>query len=512
MSAKPTRRKFLKAAGAGAAWIALTSALPGCESDRRPRATASPARSSGSSTAGSGYVRNFRSRPDLHPPTIDVVTHPHHTAPGYIFVAPKNGPEEHSPNQDGPLILDNSGEPVWFHPLQSEDEDTMDFKMQYFRGEPVLTFWEGHHTGYGQGEYVILDSSYREIRRLRAGNGYEGDHHEFLISPQDTALISIYAKVGGMDLSSFGGSKNRRVLEGIVQELDIESGEVIFEWHSLEHVGVDESLTEPPKNPAFSFDYFHINSIDVDHDSNLLVSSRNTSAVYKIDRRSGEVLWRLGGKKSDFRMGRGTTTRYQHDARRQPDGTMTIFDNGDASKDDRSYGLVLEVDEEDMSATLVREYPHPEGRLVGTQGNVQVLPNDNVFIGWGSNPLFSEFGKDGELLFNARFPPQAESYRAFRFPWSGRPDDDPAVVAERGSDDEEVTLYVSWNGATEVASWQVLAGLSPEMLEPAVDASVPRDGFETAIRVQTTEPYVGVQARDRSGRVLGTSRAIRLMG
>src|SRR5215218_6957805 len=491
LSTKLTRRKFLKAAGAGAAWIALTSTL-GCESDRRPQATASPERPK--------YVRSFRSRPDLHPPTIDIVTQAHNdTAPGYIFLAPKNGPGEDSPSQDGPLILDNSGEPVWFHPLQNEDEDTMDFKVQYYKGEPVITFWEGHHTGYGRGEYVILDSSYREIKRVRAGNGYQGDHHEFLITPQDTALITIYGKVR-RDLSSVGGSKAGRVLDGIAQEIDIATGKVLFEWHSLEHVGLDDSYSKP-------FDYFHINSIDVDHDSNVLISSRNTCAVYKVDRQSGEILWRLGGKKSSFEMGPGTRTRYQHDARRQPDGTITIFDNGGVKKDDRSYGLVLELDEDEMSATLVREYPHPEGRLVGTQGSVQVLPNGNVFIGWGSNPLFSEFSRDGELLFDAAFPPLVESYRAFRFPWSGHPSDDPAVAVEAGSADE-LRLYASWNGATEVASWQVVAGSSPDKLEP-VGSGAPKAGFETAIRVNTSEPYVGVEARDGSGRVLGTSRAVK---
>src|SRR5215211_8575769 len=142
-------------------------------------------------------------------------------------------------------------------------------------------------------------------------------------------------------------------------------------------------------------------------------------------------------------MGPGTRTRYQHDARRQPDGTITIFDNGGVKKDDRSYGIVLELDEDEMSATLVREYPHPEGRLVGTQGSVQVLPNGNVFIGWGSNPLFSEFSRDGELLFDARFPPEVESYRAFRFPWVGHPsDEEPAIAVEAGSSDE-LRLYAS---------------------------------------------------------------------
>jgi hypothetical protein len=138
---------------------------------------------------------------------------------------------------------------------------------------------------------------------------------------------------------------------------------------------------------------------------------------------------------------------------------------------------------------------------------MQVLPNDNVFIGWGSNPLFSEYSRDGELLFNARFPPEVESYRAFRFPWSGQPDDDPAVAVERGSDDA-VTVYASWNGATEVASWQMLAGPSPDSLKP-VGGATPREGFETAITVHTAEHYAAVQAKDRSGRVLGTSKALK---
>jgi hypothetical protein len=451
-------------------------------------------------------VWTLRSRPDLRPPIIDVLTRAHDTAPGYIFVAPKNGPGEYSPAQDGPLILDDSGEPVWFDPLHNEDEDTMDFKMQYYRGEPVLTWWEGYHTGYGQGEYVIADTSYREIRRVRAGNGYEGDHHEFLISPQQTALLDIYGKVR-RDLSSVGGPKDGTVLEGIVQEVDIETGEVLFEWHSLDHVGLDESYEVLPKNPKEAYDYFHINSIDVDHDSNLIVSARLTSTVYKVDRQGGEVIWRLGGKKSDFQMSQEARPRYQHDARRQADGTITIFDNGDLKIDDQSNGIVLELDEDEMRASLLRKYPQPEGKICGTQGNVQVLPGGNVFIGWGSNPHFSEFNREGELLFNASFPPEVESYRAFRFPWSGHPSEDPAVALEQGPGDE-VTVYTSWNGATEVASWQVLAGPSPDRLKSVGDAA-PREGFETAITVHSAEPYVAVQAKDSSGQVLGTSKALK---
>ena len=492
-----TRRRFLGALTAGTAWIALAGTL-GCEPEARTRAAASP--------KGQGPVRTFRSRPDLRPPAVTVNMDSSDTAPGYVFVSPKKGPGEEAPSEDAPLIVDNSGEPVWFHPLPSADEDAFNFEVQTYKGETVLTWWEGLHTGYGQGEYVIYDHAYREIKRFKAGNGYEGDHHEFLITPEDTALITIYSKQQ-MDLSSVGGPADGVVLDGIVQEIDIETGEVIFEWHSLDHITVDESLYNPPPDLESSFDYFHINSIDPLADGYLLISARRTSAVYKVDRKTGEVVWRLGGEKTDFDMGPGTRTDWQHDARYHPDGTITIFDNGGVSKDVQSRCIVVEIDEDAMSATLVGEYTHPDKILAETQGNMQVLPNGNVFVGWGSEPSFSEFSRDGKLLFDASFPTEVESYRAFRFPWKGQPQIPPALVAETGPEGD-VTLYVSWNGATEVATWQVLAGSGPEELEHV--GSAPRKGFETTITLQTNDPYVAVRAEDHTGKVLGTSRTIQL--
>jgi len=485
-----TRRRFLQAAAGSVAWAALGGSL-GCDPAPRARATAA------SSPAGQAW--SFRSRPDLRPPVIEVTTPARDTAPGRIFVAPKNGPDEDGPGQDGCMILGNDGQPIWLRLLQNEAMDMMNFKAQSYKGETVLTWWEGHHTGYGQGEYVICDHSYEEIARFTAGNGYEGDHHEFLITPEDTALITIYHKVPG-DSIPIGDPVDGNVLDGIVQEIDIESGEVIFEWHSLEHVGIDASYTKP-------FDYFHINSIDVFDEKHLLISSRNTSTVYKIDRKTGEIVWRLGGKKSDFQMGPGARTALQHDARRHPDGMITIFDNGYVTREVQSRGIAVEIDEDKMTATLAREYTHPDELLSDTQGSVQVLPNGNVFVGWGSAPVFSEFNHNGELLFSASFPTEGETYRAFRFPWSGQPTDDPAIVAELGADDE-VTIYASWNGATEVATWQVLAGSDPNKLESLASAS--RQGFETVITVHTTKPYIGLKAINSSGRVLGIATPIKL--
>ena len=484
LSRKFTRQEFLGVVGAG---IALLN-MPGCKEDRQ---------SHHSLPVQPSEVRSFRSRPELSPPAIEITAQAQDTAPGYVFVAPKKGA-----GQDGPMIVDDQGQLVWF----SKNRYATDFKVQTYQGELVLTWWEGKVVaGHGVGEYVIFDGSYHEIRRVRAGNGYQGDLHEFFITAEDTALLTAYVPTQ-TDLSLIGGPEDGAVWEGIAQELNLETGEVLFEWRSLEHVGVEETYREPLQNPGTPLDYFHINSIDIDFDGNFLISAKGTSAVYKVGRESGEILWRLGGKDSSFEMGPGTRIAYQHDARRQRDGTITIFDNGASPKvHEQSRGIVVELDMDGMSATLVREFTHPNKLISTSQGNVQVLPNANLFVGWGSAPYFSEFSHEGELLFDARFLGEAQSYRAFRFPWRGDPSDNPAVAVEQGPDDK-VTLYVSWNGATEVESWQVLAGSTPNHLKPV--GSAPRRGFETTVAVRTAEPYVAVLAKSASGKVLGTTKAV----
>ena len=505
LSAKFTRRRLLQSAGAGALWIALSN-LAGCTS-KHPPSGHSP--SGHSPSAGSGPA--WRSQPNLSPaPTVEVTTPAHDTAQGYIFVAPRGG--EAGPG--GPMILDDRGQAVWFSPVRGEDEFAMNFKVQNYLGRPVLT-WD-HHVVGGKEEYLILDFSYRKVATVHAGNGHRGNFHEFLISPQGTALITVYYKAHG-DLTPFGGPKNGVVYAGIAQEVDIESGEVLFEWQSLDHVGLGESYAKLGQISRPGLDYFHINSIDVDHDGNLLVSARNTWTVYKIDRKSGEIIWRLGGKNSDFEMGPGAHFAFQHDARRQPDGTISIFDNGKVIENGKSgkpkavegsRGIILRTDEAKMTATLVREYIHPHQQYSAVGGSMQVLPNGNVFIGWDpAEEDYSEFSKDGDLLFSARFSPRDKSYRAFRFPWSGRPKGQPAVAAERVSQGQ-VRVYVSWNGNTEVATWEVLAGPNPDRLKTVGSAS--KDNFETTITVHTAEPYVSVRARDSSNRVLGSTKVIKL--
>jgi hypothetical protein len=294
MSSRFTRRRFITAASAAAAYLALTATM-----GREPSERYSKMRSSrtqgvkplpGAPFPSEG-VWAFRSRPDLNPPVVEVAKEARDdTAPGYIFVAPEKG----GAGKGGSMILDDRGQVVWFHPLRGPYGRTMNFGTQTYQGTDVLTW------GQTPGKYVIFDSSYREIASFGAANGYNGDHHEFLISPQDTALITIYNAVP-QDLTSVGGTEDSVAWQGIVQELDIQTGEVLFEWQSIEHIGLEETYVTASEDHYPGIDYFHLNSIDVDHDNNLLVSARETSAVYKIDRKSGEIIWRLGAKRATSR-------------------------------------------------------------------------------------------------------------------------------------------------------------------------------------------------------------------
>jgi Arylsulfotransferase (ASST) len=236
-------------------------------------------------------------------------------------------------------------------------------------------------------------------------------------------------------------------------------------------------------------------------DGHLLVSARNTYAIYKIHRRTGRILWTLGGKRSDFRMGPGTQFAWAHDARRQADGTITIFDNAAAPRvRDESRGLVLEL--RGRRVRLQRAYTHPRDLSTHISAGVQRLPNGNAFIGWGATGFFSEHTRRGRMVFNASFTDlDNDTYRAYRFPWTGRPAGRPkAAVTRRGG---RVTVHASWNGATEVRRWRVLAGSSADALEPA--GTAPRRGFETAITIRTNEPAIAVEALGAGDEVLGRS-------
>jgi hypothetical protein len=445
--------------------------------------------------------QRFESRPDLRPPAMKVLAAEPGQAPGLVLMAPKRRGA-----QRGPAILDRNGELVWFSP-SPPGIIANDLRVQQYRGQPVLTWWEGKTNtgGYGRGTWVIADSSYREIARVRAGNGLHGDLHDMVLTARGTALLTIYDVVPA-DLSVVNSPFSKgEAVDSVIQEVDVASGRVLWQWRSLDHVALSESKSAPPKKRRWPYDYFHINSIAEDTDGNLLVSARNTWAIYKIDRKTGEVIWRLGGRRSDFALGPGALFAWQHDARRLPDGTISLFDNQATPRvGDESRGLVLDVDEEKRTATVVREFTHPDNVLSIAEGNAQSLPTGGMLLGWGIGRRVSEIGPDGSLLFDVRLPSDTDTYRAYRFPWTGKPARPPALAIRRTG--RRITAYASWNGATEVTDWELLAGPSPDELE--VIAREQRAGFETVIKATTWKRYVAVRALDEHGRPLATSRLV----
>jgi hypothetical protein len=477
-----TRRQLLRYAGVGAAGLTLTGAVGKLLGDAFASESAAPP------TAPA-----WHSRPDLRIPALTVARREQGVSGDPIFIAPYNAPNA----QAGAVIVDNAGEPIWEHPLA--DKVTTNFRVQSYRGSPVLTWWEGSiELGHGVGEYVIADAGYRTVRRVQAGRGLRGDLHEFVITPRDTALLTSYV-VTRADLSAVAGPREGTIQDAIFQEIDLATGAVLFEWHSLDHIPMQESYAPVTAD----WDFFHINSVDLDADGNFLVSARSTHTVYKIDR-SRTILWRLGGKYSNFRMGPGADFAWQHDARRRPDGTLTVFDNGATPAVERlSRGLILDLNEQAMTATLLHQYRHP-GILAGSQGSVQLLTNGNVFVGWGEAPHVSEFDRSGRMLFDAMLGKQYESYRAFRLPWTGRPAEIPALaVVRRG---RELTAYASWNGATDVDSWQLLAGTDTSDLRAV--SSVRATGFESALQIQADGPCFAAQPLDATGAALARSRVV----
>lgn len=444
-----------------------------------------------------GAIHRFVSRPDLEPPAITVVKPSAATAPGYLFLAPSSGP-----GQRGALIADDAGEVIWFHRTKAT---AMNLRAGRYRGRPVLTWWEGTtKNGLGEGEHVVADSSYREIVRFPAARGRGGDLHEFILTPQGTALITAWEVVTrSVDVN--GRKRRHPVVGGVVQELELPSGRLLFDWHSLDHVALEESHA----GIGPRFDYFHVNSIDIAPDGDLIVSARNTWAIYKISRKTGAIVWRLGGKRSDFTMGTGTVFAWQHDARSLGDGSrISLFDDGAAPPvEPQSRGLVLSLDHRRKRVTLLHKYVHHPGRLLAHyMGSTQILPNGNVLLGWGSEPYLTEFAQDGTMIYDAKLPRGGQNYRAVRFPWTGHPTQPPDVATRTNGG--TTTLYASWNGATELASWRVETGTSANAL--AAVATVPSHGFETQIALQQSAAYAAVTALDAAGRELATSRTIRI--
>lgn len=447
-----------------------------------------------------------------------------------------------------PMVLDHRGNLVW---MDDRFRQTMNLNMQRFDGRDYLTFWSGKKVeGYGQGFNYMLDSSYQVAYTVDAvGQDLHADLHEFRLTENGTALLTVYAMTE-IDLSPWGGPKRGWVLDGMVQEVDIKTGALLFEWRALDHFSISDSFLDVGdrgKSPEAAFDWFHINSVDKDSAGNYYISSRHLHNVFCVNS-SGDVVWQIGGKGNefkDFSGGAATDFSWQHHARWSlDDRTLTLFDNG-ASYDEvtgaASRGMVISLDLEQKTATLVSCYVHPRGYLSPSQGSFQILPppnsrkdqngsfqstdfsrpvssHDHLFVGYGEMPGWTEFSADGQVLCDVTFGSMVftkfgwvQSYRAMKAPWVGRPKTVPTLKVTHSI--FESTAYVSWNGATEVDSWRLESCKSHSESDTedgcrAIDQAA-KDGFETSFVLPAElGNFLRVAALDRHNNVLALSNVV----
>ncbi|CRG88308.1 hypothetical protein PISL3812_05337 [Talaromyces islandicus] len=476
----------------------------------------------------------FRSRPDLAPPRLNI-TIP--AAPGvetgYLFIAPFSSfpdSNSHGPRQAAPYIFRDDGDLVWsgygYYSIWSTN-----FQKSRWNGQDVIISFEGDHNpgyGHGHGHATFLDQQYETIRELRAGNHKLMDKHEFQVVDEKTALIQVYQPVA-RDLRKWGGNKQQQwIVDAIFQELDIETGKVIFEWSSLEHVSPDEAIL--PLNPgqagsgfnsSDAWDYFHINSVDKDSDGNYLISARDACSIHKVNGTSGEIIWRLAGKQSDFDLGPNADFCFQHHARfvaqEEDEEIISLYDNSAHGTEDGrghevhtnrfSQGKILRLNTQNWTATVVQAFAPPDGYdlLSKSQGSTQLLPNGNVIVNWGSSGALTEYLPNGTAIFHTSFDSDflglgVQNYRGYRFNWTGFPNEEPAIVAVQGK--AKTGVYVSWNGDTETKTWRFFqAGNDADKYL----GETPRTGFETVFWVPAGIQNIKAEAIGADGNVLRTT-------
>jgi hypothetical protein len=369
--------------------------------------------------------------------------------------------------------------------------------------------------------------------------------HEFQITRDDTALLALY-DTQPADLRIVGGPENGWIYDGVFQEVDVETNELLFQWRASDHFKFNDGyrgMEERGASEDVPWDFFHINSVDKDSRGNFLVSSRYMSCLTYVDGRTGDVLWRLGGRHNSFTDlsdGAATNMKWQHHARFQEDDSeevsdpesfskraITLFDNssrGKGATENTSRGLFIDIDEKNMTAQVRHEYWNPIPISSQSQGSVQVLDNGNILVGYGYNAAWTEFSKEGEVLCQVHFGPAGGfgdgnviSYRAFKHSWVGRPTSTPDVGFA------ESYVAASWNGATEVASWGLEGAVhgsnwirnDDSIRRAATDefvlvSAVPKSGFETHIPIPSDMPYqkLRVVALDREGEIIGFTTAV----
>ena len=490
-------------------------------------ASASASASASAASIGAYTTRGawaFVSAPGLHPPKLSgsyARGAQRSLGPGLFLASnfPNLGATGPMTGQGGPLILDDHLQPVWSYPVGT-GLVAADLQQATYAGQPVLLWWQGIVTRTGatrSGQVVVLNQHYRRIAAVRARAPWVISLHDALISGQNL-WVTVYRSVGNQDLRRYGGLRRGTVYDVGVQEFDLKSRRLVYTWDALNpghaaRVPLSDSEQPPPRAPATPWDAYHINSLQVLGAGRILISMRNTWGVYLLDTATQRVLWTLGGRHSSFKLSGKARFTWQHDARLVSGNELTLFaDNccrleptgSFAAPSGPSEGMLLRLNAAKHTASRVAGYFHRPDLHVAYLGSMQLLPGGNALVGWGSLPYFTEFSASGRPLLDANWPGKDQSYRVlYTSGWMGTPYYPPSGAARRRSG--RVTVYASWNGATEVARWQALAGASPQAM--TVVATGSRHGFETALRLPSgTYKSFEVRALDATGATLGTSK------
>lgn len=434
------------------------------------------------------------------------------------------------------------------------DEDTFGFSVQTCNNTDFLVWWAGTSiNGRAAGFIYIVDSTYHQVWNVSSIGLEYVDAHDVYLTPDCHVIYTAYqSRI--FDLREFSTDKHELteeswLMDSYFQEVDLATNELLFEWRASDHIDLHDSLWPAEKegqgNESWhGWDYFHINSVQKDHRGNFLISARHTNALYYIDGTEGSVVWTLGGPRNDFRDlddGRATNFAWQHDARWIDDSltTISLFDDRSCGyfkpkdRQDRiSRGIVVNLDYDSMTVRLCDEYRAPDNITAVRKGGMHYLDNGNVLLGYGSEPGFTEFDPNGTILWDVRFGPvmkhmdrkTADNYRTYKLDWIGTPYWDPRIAPGPSFDGTPVSLfngtyedlyanlvndtaYFSWNGATMLTKWLVLASHDPMQVFRMQSQlqRIDKTGFETGVHIGGAGPYVCAIALGENDEILGVT-------
>lgn len=506
-------------------------------------------------TYGAYPRQRYLSNPNVVGPVANIITSPNSAlSPSkYVLWAPggKDLPSAH------PMILEaQTGAIVWSGPTY--EWEAIGPTVQSCNGSDYITWWSGSGLidGRKAGMFYIYNTQYEMVWNVSSqGIPKYADAHEIFLTPQCTAIISTYES-RPYDLTHWNITTGY-LMDSYFQEIDLATGEMLFQWRASDFVNVTDSVWDPTIDESGEsihngYDFFHVNSVEKDHHGNYLLSARHMHSLYYVSGVNGQVIWTLGGKRNDFKdlsEGNATNFAYQHHAR-WVDANLTkisFFDDGNWAFKTLTHnvtrGVLVEIDTVARTARLEQSYIATENILSVREGSMQVLQDSpepgNVVLGYGNEPAWTEFSSNGTVLFDISLGPvghnrrSADNYRALKVNWTGIPTWNPRIASgpssqydfnknrslfevrrqdEEGNYLENNTAYFSWNGATEISHWILLASNDSTKLNVSSHyyATVSKTGFETSFVVGDATKYVQALAVDAQGAVIGATSVVEM--